>query len=128
MSTDVVTLEELHAAVASLLGERLGKDEIEDLVRRTMNYFGFDDSVVDNTISSKDRDIFYLLEEVGLVSTLEDESFVGRGKRWRIHYWVLSKEKIKSLAYENEVEKEEAKSIYEDWDESWTRKGGGKNI
>ncbi|MDG6221409.1 MAG: hypothetical protein QCI38_08200 [Candidatus Thermoplasmatota archaeon] len=127
----VVTLEEFEAATLAALAERIGEEEARSLARKAMNYFGFDDTVVDNTIPPKDRDIFYLLEEVGLVTTLEDETYVEKGKKWRIHYWVLNKEKIRRLACEEDDacgNGEKPESVYKDWDEDWTQEHQGKDI
>ena len=123
MSSSVVTIEEFEAAVIALLGERLGEKEAKEIARRAMNYFGFDDSVVDNTISPKDRDMFYILEEVGLITTFEDETFVEKGKRWRIHYWVLNKDKISKAPAEDNSGENGSNSVYNNWNEDWTRKG-----
>ncbi|MCK4718143.1 MAG: hypothetical protein KAT70_05695 [Thermoplasmata archaeon] len=124
----VITLEEMQAAAVVALGERLGEEKARALARKAMSFFGFDDSVVDNSLSPKDRDVFYILEEVGLVTTLEDETYIERGKRWRIHYWVLDKEKIKRLATGGPKEEEDAPSVYEDWGEDWMSKHEGKDI
>ena len=64
-----------------------------------MDLFGFEDQVVDNRLTPEDRDIFYMLEENGLVTTIEDDVQVQKGKTWRIYYWVLKKDQILRLAH-----------------------------
>jgi len=75
-------------------------------------------------ITTEDRDVFYMLEEEGLLSTTRDEITIQKGKIWRIHYWVLKKDKILKLARQVEVEEpeQEADSIYSTLtDEEWRR-------
>ena len=45
-----------------------------------------------------DRDVFYMIEEAGLLSTRQEEIHIKKGKLWRIHYWVLRTARIKELA------------------------------
>lgn len=65
-----------------------------------MDLFGFSDQVVDNRLTPEDRDIFYMLEENGLVTTIEDDVQVQKGKTWRIYYWILKEDQIRRLAHE----------------------------
>jgi hypothetical protein len=44
--------------------------------------------------------MFYMLEEAGLVTTIEDDVQVQKGKTWRIYYWVLKEDQIHRLAHE----------------------------
>ncbi|MCD6461413.1 MAG: hypothetical protein J7L61_01565 [Thermoplasmata archaeon] len=119
----MVTLEDLEKAAVACLGDRVGEERAREMARRIMEYFGFDDMVVDNRIPTRDRDVFYMFEEVGLVSTFEDEAYVVRGKRWRIHYWALNKDKIREKAEaEKEGGEDDASRIYEEWDR-WTEYG-----
>jgi hypothetical protein len=90
----------LEKALASKMLPRL---EIERLAMRIMDLFGFEDQVVDNRLTPEDRDIFYMLEENGLVTTIEDDVQVQKGKTWRIYYWVLKKDQILRLAHDSGV-------------------------
>ena len=96
---EVVTLEDLQKALTYKLDKRgMSKDNIDKLAEYLMNFFGFDDYVSDNKLNAKDRDVFYMLEEEGLLRTLRDEVTIQKGKIWRIHYWVLKKDEIFKLA------------------------------
>ena len=117
---DVVRLEDLQKALAFKLDKRgMSKENINKLAEYLMNFFGYDDYVSDNKLNAKDRDVFYMLEEEGLLRTLRDEVTIEKGKIWRIHYWVLKKEEIFKLAKLKPVqEKEENKyKIYDDLSE-----------
>ena len=119
MTSGTVTREDFVAAAVALLGERLGEAAARDAAGKVMDYFGFDDTVIDNSVSSADRDYFYMFEEAGMITTLDDEATVEKGKRWRIHYWVINKDKVRRYASQESVE-ENPDSVYKEWDDSWT--------
>jgi hypothetical protein len=113
----VVSIKDLKVALEKALSSKqLSHEQIERLSERIMDLFGFEDQVVDNRLSTEDRDIFYMLEEAGLVTTIEDDVQVQKGKTWRIYYWVLKKDQIMRLASESAAKAAEAEpeaDIYE---------------
>ncbi len=116
-------MEELRKALTFKLYKKgMSKENIDKLAEYLMNFFGYDDYVSDNKLNTKDRDVFYMLEEEGLLSTLRDEVTIQKGKIWRIHYWVLKKNEILRLAKAKRVEKrrESIYKIYDDLtEEAW---------
>ena len=88
-----------------------------------MSFFGYNDEVIDNLLTPEDRDVFYMLEEEGLLSTRREEINLKRGKLWRIHYWILKKEYIKDLvAQKEEEEGDDYGTIYDTISEEvWSR-------
>jgi len=90
-----------------------------------MNFFGFGDRIIDNMLEPEDRDTFYLLEDLDILETEREETTLWDGREWRIHYWVLNKDRIRELAngeVEEEVEEEDVAEIYEELpDEIWAR-------
>lgn len=117
MGMVVVSIKEVRIALEkALASKQLSHEELDRLAERVMDLFGFTDQVVDNRLSPEDRDIFYMLEEAGLVTTIEDDVQVQKGKTWRIYYWVLKKDQILRLAGEAEAKstgKEPEADIYE---------------
>ena len=114
---DVVTLDDLEKALAFKLDKKgMSQDNIHKLAEYLLNFFGYDDYVSDNKLNPKDRDVFYMLEEEGLLRTLRDEVTIQKGKVWRIHYWVLIKKEILRLAKMKPPveEKEEEYKIYDE--------------
>jgi DNA-binding transcriptional ArsR family regulator len=100
----VVSIKELRVALEkALASKQLSAQEMDQLAERVMDLFGYEDQVVDNRLSPADRDIFYMLEEAGLVTTIEDDVQVQKGKTWRIYYWVLKKDQIERLFHECET-------------------------
>jgi hypothetical protein len=67
-----------------------------------MDIFGYDDRIIDNVLEQKERKLFYLLQENGLLDTERDEIFLYNGRTWRIHYWLLQKNTIFHYANKKE--------------------------
>jgi hypothetical protein len=115
-----VTLDDLQKALSfKLFKKGMSQENINKLAEYLLNFFGFDDYVSDNKLNPKDRDVFYMLEEEGLLRTLRDEVTIQKGKVWRIHYWVLMKKEIFRLAKMKPIEEEEEEEfkIYDDLSE-----------
>ena len=73
-SSDVISLETITRALNRKLTKKgIPPENIENIATYLMNFFGFDDYVIDNVLNSKDRDVFYMLEEEGLLKTESDE-------------------------------------------------------
>jgi len=125
-SIDVISLEIMTEALNRTLTKKgIPPENVESISRYLMNFFGFNDYVVDNVLNSKDRDVFYMLEEEGLLKTARDEVTIQHGKVWRIHYWVLNKRKINEFAtapIEEPDKCEDYTNIYEELSEDvWHR-------
>lgn len=121
-------MEELVLALKNTLGKKGIQDkDIGRLAEYIMSFFGYTDAVIDNRLTSEDRDVFYMLEEEGLVTTTEEEVHLKKGKMWRIHYWILKKDQIFRLAAipkEERPPEDELQSIYERMSqEVWSSRG-----
>ncbi len=120
----IVTMTELVAALRATVGARgMPEDELRVLADYLMSFFGFETEVVDNKLDPADRDVFYMLEEEGLLKTRREEVLIKKGKMWRIHYWVLQVDRIKALARGQGVGKaEDAFGVYDEIPEDvWAR-------
>ena len=122
----VVTMQQVESALKKTIGRKGMSDaEIKSLADYVMSFFGYTDEVIDNRLTSGDRDVFYMLEEEGLLTTTQEEVLLKKGKLWRIHYWILKKDQIIRLAKADEegvVEKDEAAGVYAQVsDEEWAR-------
>lgn len=92
MSLRILTLEDLAMAVSN----RIGIPE-EDAMRDAnfvMDIFGFDDRVIDNVLEPEDRQLFYILEEEGMLTTEREETTLYDGREWRTHYWLFKKTQV----------------------------------
>jgi hypothetical protein len=119
-----ITLDDVEKALLNTLGKKgMSKEEVKKLARYVMNFFGYDDMISDNLLKARDRDVFYTLQDVGILTTFQDQITIKKGKIWRIHYWVLKKNDIIRLAnLKDEVEKDDLYTIYNEIsDEDWSR-------
>ncbi|HTT35129.1 MAG TPA: DUF6015 family protein [Thermoplasmata archaeon] len=129
-----ITEDELTRAIERTLVPKgtVPAEEARKVARIVLNYFGLDDSVLDNKLSSEDRDHFYRLEEEGLLTSEEEDATVSRGKTWRIHYWLLKKDRIRDVGREvPRTEEPGADAVYRSMaDSAWVRgaseRGGPK--
>lgn len=104
---------------------KLPAEESHRVARMVLGYFGLHDSVLDNKLTSDDRDLFYRLEEEGLLSSEEEDATVSRGKTWRIHYWFFKKGRIRDTGTGgHEAPSDTAERLYsESSDIDWRRSG-----
>lgn len=98
MSVPIVTQTEVRAALKATVGGGMTDSQLDAMAEYVLSFFGYETEVIDNRLDVDDRDVFYMLEEAGLVTTRQEEVFIKKGKLWRIHYWVLRTGRIKELA------------------------------
>ena len=94
-----ITLNALSKAISNRVG--IDIDEAQRDAGFVMDIFGFDDRVIDNVLDPEDRQLFYILEEEGMLTTEREESTLYDGREWRTHYWRLRKDTI--LRYSKEA-------------------------
>ncbi len=96
---DLVTIENLRTAIERSLDSAICQDEewVDQIALFVMDFFGYEERILDNRLTPKDRDVFYMLEGMDLLKTEMEEATIQKGKIWRIHYWILNKDKIAKL-------------------------------
>ena len=119
----VVTQTEVRSALRATVGKGMPDGELDALAEYVLSFFGYESEVIDNRLDPDDRDVFYMLEEAGLLSTRQEEVFIKKGKLWRIHYWILRTHRIKELAHGEAPEPvQESFGFYNEVpDEVWNR-------
>ncbi|MEM0449509.1 MAG: DUF6015 family protein [Methanomassiliicoccales archaeon] len=118
---DVSRHSSLSRAIAKKVG--LEKDAADTLALRVLNYFGFENEVIDNTLDQEDRRLFYFLQDMGLLKTAWEEALLPNGRSWRIFYWYLNTEKIEEFSKDEIIQNEE-KELYNTLPaEIWVRDG-----
>src|SRR6266571_6194982 len=120
----IVTQAEVRTALKRTVGRRgMSDEELDALAEYVLSFFGYESEVIDNRLDVDDRDVFYMLEEAGLLSTRQEEVFIKKGKLWRIHYWILRTQRIKDIAQgEAPVPVQEAFGFYDEVpDDVWSR-------
>ena len=88
-----MTIKELSLAIEYIL-------DCDAVIARkyaniVMDFFGFEDRIIDNTLEQKERQLFYLLEAQGILHTEREKITLQDGRQWRIHYWILMKTTIR---------------------------------
>ena len=117
-------MSEMVAALRVTVGKRgMSEEDLKALADYLMSFFGFETEAIDNNLDVADRDVFYMLEEAGLLTTRQEEVMIKKGKMWRIHYWILRVERIKEFAKPSQGKSNvDAFAVYDDLpNDIWTR-------
>ncbi len=121
----IVTLDDMKIALSKTLGIEMTSGEIDQMAEHIMSFFGFREVIIDNKLTAKDRDLFYQMENHKLLKTDNEEATLNKGKRWRIHYWVLNRDYIIKLSRgPEEVEEVRPYDVYSDDNDMWDRDKG----
>lgn len=120
----VLTHTTLKEALRAFLGpEGMNGEEASELAEYLLGFFGYGTEIADNLLESNDRDVFYMLEERGLLSTRQEEVMLAPGKLWRLHYWVLRLDRVQDALNGAEEEGEGYETLYESLPvEIWARR------
>jgi hypothetical protein len=98
---NIITLDDLSKAIANRIGINI--EEAKRDAGFVLDIFGFDDRVIDNVLDPEDRQLFYILEEEGMLTTEREETTLYDGREWRTHYWQIRKETILKYATETKT-------------------------
>ena len=96
---NIITLEDLSKAIANRVG--IDIEEARRDAGFVLDIFGFDNRVIDNVLDPEDRQLFYILEEEGMLTTEREETTLYDGREWRTHYWVIRKDIILKYAQDH---------------------------
>ncbi len=122
---NTLTVDSLTEAIINGI-DRYGmpEDEARGTAEHILNFFGYGERIIDNILEPGDRDIFYLLEDTGILTTEREETSLYDGREWRIHYWKLQRSRVIQLVEKGEERKkkmEDPANIYEEIpDDVWT--------
>ncbi|EQD56266.1 hypothetical protein B2A_05343, partial [mine drainage metagenome] len=76
--------------------------DIEELSDFILSFFGYEDYVLDNVLSSAERDVFYNLEEYDFLEPYREEVTIVKGKVWRVNQWKFKRDKIAKVISSND--------------------------
>jgi hypothetical protein len=94
---NIITLDVLSRAIANRIG--IDIEAARKNAGFVLDIFGFNDRIIDNILDYEDRQLFYILEEEGMLTTDHEDTILYDGREWRTHYWILKKKTI--LKYAN---------------------------
>ena len=126
-TSNILTIDNLTKAIQNSVGDQgIDKTEARRMAEHMMNFFGYSDRIIDNILEPEDRDVFYMMEDSGILVTEREETTLYDGREWRINYWLFCKDRIHELTHQkqkkNSKEEEEEFGVYEDIpEEVWTR-------
>jgi hypothetical protein len=125
--SNILTINNLTRAIQnSVSPSGIEKIEARKMAEHMMNFFGYSDRIIDNVLEPEDRDVFYMMEDVGILMTEREETTLYDGREWRINYWLFRKDRIQELIdnmpKKNKNIEEEDSSVYEEIPEDvWAR-------
>jgi len=127
-SLELIKVDELTTAIKNSIDEKgMETSAAQMMAEHVLNFFGFNDRIIDNILEQEDRDVFYMLEDAGLLTTEREETTLYDGREWRIHYWLFEKdkiiEKIRSETKKEEHSREEQNIYDEIPDGVWSSRG-----
>ncbi len=121
-----LTVDTLSMAIKNSVDrEDMPEEQATAMAQHIMNFFGYNERIIDNVLEPEDRDAFYMLEDSGILTTEREETTLYDGREWRIHYWLFRKERIWELVSGEEHRegvKRKHSSVYDDIpDDAWNR-------
>jgi hypothetical protein len=126
--SELITLDKFKQSIMnSMKTPGMQEGAAVSLAEHVLNFFGFQDRIIDNMLDPEDRDAFYMLEDVGLLTTEREETGLPDGREWRIHYWLIREDRIlRALSAKNKnAGKEDSKAgtVYDTiTDDIWFRR------
>ncbi len=95
-----IRIDKLSKAIQKRL--KIGAEESDGLAQRVLNYFGFENFIVDNALDQGDRQLFYRLHDAGLLRTSWETMLLLTGKHWRIFYWEINEGDLDRIINEDD--------------------------
>lgn len=89
---EIITLTDLSKAIMNRL--RVDKKEARRIAGFILDIFGYEDRVIDNILDLEGRQLFYILEEEGMITSGREETTLYNGREWLTHYWQLKRNTI----------------------------------
>ena len=126
-TSNILTIDNLTKAIQNSVGTQgIEKEEARRMAEHMMNFFGYSDRIIDNILEPEDRDVFYMMEDSGILMTEREETTLYDGREWRINYWLFRKDRIHELTKRKnkkvENEEDDDFSFYQDIPEDvWNR-------
>jgi len=82
-------------------------DVASGMAEHALGFFGFYQRIIDNALEPTDRNLFYMFQDYGLLTTESEETTLWDGREWRIHYWRFKPElREKVLSYMDSTKEE----------------------
>lgn len=96
MHLDLVTKDDLKHAIKEKLN--VTHEDADAHAEVVLDLFGYDHQIIDNVLEPEDRQLFYSLQESGILTTRSEETLLYNGQEWRTHYWIVRVPRVRELA------------------------------
>lgn len=96
MTVGLVTKSDLAEAIRAKLN--VTPEAAADNAEFLLDIFGYDTQVIDNVLEPEDRQLFYCLQETGILTTRSEENILWNGQEWRTHYWLVRTQRVAEIA------------------------------
>lgn len=96
MHVDLVTKDDLTHAIREKMN--VPPEAAESHAEVVLDLFGYDHQIIDNVLDPEDRQLFYSLQETGILTTRSEETLLYNGQEWRTHYWIVRTPRVRELA------------------------------
>jgi hypothetical protein len=96
---EIITIKEMTKAIENKIGMKTR--DAEKIALLILDTFGYESRIIDNMLTPEERQIFYMLQSEGFLSTSRERSRLHDGREWMTHYWKLQRRSIYTFAYNN---------------------------
>ena len=100
---DIITLDIMSKAISNRIG--IKNEKSRRIAEFILDLFGYDNRIIDNILQPEDRQLLYMLEAEGLLTTGREEVKLYDGREWLTHYWQLKKKYILEYALNGRKQK-----------------------
>lgn len=124
-TTDLITIDEFAKAIQNSID--IDYNDAFGIAEHLLNFFGFEEEIIENYFDNDERQVLYQLEEYGLVKFEAHEYYVlgnDNSKPWTTHKIVLDYRKIHEMAKPQafKEKEEDPEKLYEKLpEEVWVR-------
>lgn len=81
----------------------LKNQQAKNIATFIMDTFGYETRIIDNILNTNKRQIFYMLEGEGLLTTTREQTRLYDGRAWMTHYWQLNTAAIRYYSKQNTI-------------------------
>ena len=92
-----MTLGDLTKAIQQAVDLDMEDEVAQGMAEHALGFFGFYNRIIDNALEPTDRNLFYMFQDVNLLTTESEETTLWDGREWRIHYWKFKPELRESV-------------------------------
>jgi len=92
----ILTMNIMTIAIMNKLG--ISEQKAKKIASFVMDAFGYENRIIDNILKPDERQLFYMLEAEGFMTTGRERTRLHDGREWMTHYWHLQQHTIITYA------------------------------